>query len=148
MLTHYRVLLHQGGITFGNSVIGFAIGALFGLALAVVMSLSKAVQHTLSPCMIASQMVPIIGLAPIVYGIVHDASVSRVLISAYVTFPCYDPYAERAQKRSRKSARAHEVVWCVCLDDLLQIEADSCPAWTVLRSENFRSTGHYGCDCC
>jgi NitT/TauT family transport system permease protein len=86
MLTHYRVLLHQGGITFGNSVIGFAIGALFGLALAVVMSLSKAVQHTLSPYMIASQMVPIIGLAPIVYGIVHDASVSRILISAYVTF--------------------------------------------------------------
>ena len=30
MLTHYRILLHQGGITFGNSVIGFAIGALFG----------------------------------------------------------------------------------------------------------------------
>lgn len=86
MLTHYRTLLQQGGITFGNSIMGFAIGALFGLVLAVVMSLSKAVQHTLSPYMISSQMIPIIGLAPIVYGIVHDASVSRILMSAYVTF--------------------------------------------------------------
>ncbi|SDN01530.1 ABC transporter [Paenibacillus sp. yr247] len=41
--------------------------------------LSKSVEHTLTPCMVASQMVPIIGLAPILYGILHDPSLSRIV---------------------------------------------------------------------
>lgn len=83
---HFRPLLEQGAITFGNSITGFVIGSAVGCALAVVMSLSRTVEHTLSPYMVASQMVPIIGLAPIVYGIVHDAALSRVLMAGYVTF--------------------------------------------------------------
>ncbi|MGO4107863.1 ABC transporter permease [Paenibacillus sp. YAF4_2] len=86
MLDHWSTLAEQGSITFGNSIVGFLIGAAVGIILAIVMSLSRAVELTLSPYMIASQMVPIIGLAPILYGIIHDPSLSRVLMAGYVTF--------------------------------------------------------------
>ncbi|MDU2240057.1 MAG: ABC transporter permease subunit, partial [Paenibacillus sp.] len=38
------------------------------------------------PYAVASQMIPILGLAPIIYGIVRDEQVSRILISGYITF--------------------------------------------------------------
>ncbi|MUT64410.1 ABC transporter permease subunit [Paenibacillus sp. NEAU-GSW1] len=85
-VNHLPTLTEQGAVTFGNSITGFAIGSAVGYLLAIVMSLSRTVEHTLSPYMIASQMVPIIGLAPIIYGIIHDPALSRVLMSGYVTF--------------------------------------------------------------
>ncbi|MBD0380254.1 ABC transporter permease [Paenibacillus sedimenti] len=86
MQENLPVLIKQGITTFGNSMTGFLIGSAFGFLLAVVMSLSKTVEQTLSPYMVASQMVPIIGLAPIIYGILHDPGVSRIVMSGYVTF--------------------------------------------------------------
>ncbi|GLX65768.1 ABC transporter permease [Paenibacillus glycanilyticus] len=86
LANHWSTLAKQGIITFGNSITGFLIGAAVGVALAIAMSLSRAVELTLSPYMIASQMVPIIGLAPILYGIIHDPAMSRVLMAGYVTF--------------------------------------------------------------
>lgn len=86
MVQHFPTLVEQGGASFGNAMLGFGLGALFGLALAMLMSVSVAIERTLSPYAISSQMVPIIGLAPIVYGIVHDAAASRVIMAAYVTF--------------------------------------------------------------
>lgn len=86
MMDHWPTLAEQSAITFGNSIIGFLIGMAVGVALAIAMSLSRAVEQTLSPYMIASQMVPIIGLAPILYGIIHDPAMSRVLMAGYVTF--------------------------------------------------------------
>lgn len=83
---HLPTLAQQGAITFGNSITGFLIGSTVGFLLAILMSLSRTIENTLSPYMIASQMVPIIGLAPILYGILHDPALSRVLMSGYVTF--------------------------------------------------------------
>jgi NitT/TauT family transport system permease protein len=86
MFVHFSTLVQQGGTTFGNALTGFLIGTFFGLTLAILMSISKTLEHTISPYAIASQMVPIIGLAPIIYGIVHDAALSRIIMAAYVTF--------------------------------------------------------------
>ncbi|WP_336784722.1 ABC transporter permease [Paenibacillus sp. MMO-177] len=86
LIKHWSTLAEQGAITFGNSILGFLIGTGVGAALAIIMSLSRAIELTLSPYMIASQMVPIIGLAPILYGIIHDPAMSRVLMAGYVTF--------------------------------------------------------------
>lgn len=86
MIGHFPTLLKQGTVTFGNSITGFVIGSAVGFLLAIFMSLSRTAENTLSPYMVASQMIPIIGLAPIIYGIIHDAALSRVLMAGYVTF--------------------------------------------------------------
>lgn len=79
-------LLKEGGATFGNAGAGFLIGAAAGALLAVLMSLSKTVEQLAFPYAVASQMIPILGLAPIIYGIVRDEQASRIIISGYITF--------------------------------------------------------------
>lgn len=79
-------LIQEGWITFKSAALGFFIGALTGIVLAVLMSISKWVERLAFPYAIASQMVPILGLAPIVYGIVRDQEVARMIIAGYITF--------------------------------------------------------------
>lgn len=79
-------LFREGGATFGNAGAGFLIGALAGVVLAVLMSLSRTIEQLAFPYAVASQMIPILGLAPIIYGIVRDEQVSRIIISGYITF--------------------------------------------------------------
>ncbi|MNB65822.1 putative aliphatic sulfonates transport permease protein SsuC [compost metagenome] len=79
-------LLKEGAATFGNAAIGFLLGAAAGVLLAVLMSVSKTIEQLTFPYAVASQMIPILGLAPIIYGIVRDEQVSRIIISGYITF--------------------------------------------------------------
>ncbi|WP_223067558.1 ABC transporter permease [Paenibacillus caui] len=79
-------LLKEGGVTFSNAAIGFLLGGFTGALLAILMSLSKWLEQLAFPYAVASQMIPILGLAPIIYGIVRDEQISRILISGYITF--------------------------------------------------------------
>ena len=79
-------LVKEGGATFSSAGIGFLLGAAAGVVLAVLMSISKIIEKLTFPYAIASQMIPILGLAPIIYGIVRDDQISRILISGYITF--------------------------------------------------------------
>jgi NitT/TauT family transport system permease protein len=75
-----------GLITLRSSVTGFIVGGLIGFGLALLMVQSRPIERSLLPYAIASQMVPVIALGPIVYSIFKDENVARVLIAAYVTF--------------------------------------------------------------
>ncbi|MDF2922399.1 MAG: transporter permease [Paenibacillaceae bacterium] len=79
-------LLKEGGVTFANAGLGFLLGGATGALLAVLMSVSKRMEQLTFPYAVASQMIPILGLAPILYGIVRDEQVARVLIAGYITF--------------------------------------------------------------
>ncbi|MCI3922252.1 ABC transporter permease subunit [Paenibacillus sp. TRM 82003] len=84
--TYGATLLKEGGVTLANAGVGFALGAASGAALAIWMSASKRIEALTFPYAVASQMVPILGIAPIVYGIVRDESTARILIAGYITF--------------------------------------------------------------
>ena len=75
-----------GLITLRSAVIGFVVGGLIGFGIALLMAQSRAVERSLLPYAIVSQMVPVIALGPIVYSIFKDENVARILIAAYVTF--------------------------------------------------------------
>jgi NitT/TauT family transport system permease protein len=79
-------LLDSGMVTLSKSFTGFAYGALIGFALAVLMSWSDAMEKIAFPYLILSQMIPILGLAPIIYNIVRNGDASRIIIAAYITF--------------------------------------------------------------
>ncbi|MDR3255450.1 MAG: ABC transporter permease subunit [Synergistaceae bacterium] len=79
-------LLRQAAITLSRAAFGFLFGATFGITLALFMSMSGLLERMLLPYLLASQMIPILGLAPIVFSLVKDIDVSRVVISAYITF--------------------------------------------------------------
>ena len=85
-MKNWKTLLEAGAVTFSRAAIGFALGASVGILLAVIMSLSKTMERIAFPYLIVSQMIPVLGLAPIIFNIVRDMNVSRIVIAAYITF--------------------------------------------------------------
>lgn len=79
-------LFRQAGITMSYAASGFAIGASVGIILALIMSLSGLCEKMILPYLLVSQMIPILGLAPIIFGLFKSIAVSRVIIAAYITF--------------------------------------------------------------
>jgi NitT/TauT family transport system permease protein len=79
-------LAEASGMTLSKAAIGFAIGAAVGYVLAVVMSVSRATERIAYPYLIMSQMIPVLGLAPIIFNLVRNMDASRIVIAAYITF--------------------------------------------------------------
>ncbi|RXZ79730.1 ABC transporter permease [Paenibacillaceae bacterium] len=79
-------ILSESAATLANSGTGFLLGTITGILLAITMSLSFWAERVAFPYVILSQMIPVLGLAPIIYGIVHDDNWSRIIIAGYITF--------------------------------------------------------------
>ena len=75
-----------GLVTLGNAFVGFVIGAVLGYFLALIMSAAPWVERSFYFYIIGSQMVPVIALAPILYGIIHDETILKITVAAYLTF--------------------------------------------------------------
>jgi len=89
------VVLEGAWFSFRLALVGFAIGAAFGLLLAVLMARFKFVERGLLPYLIISQTVPLIALAPLVAtwgGKVHVGGLewprwmSVAVIGAFLAF--------------------------------------------------------------
>jgi NitT/TauT family transport system permease protein len=72
--------------TGSRAVIGFVAGSIVGVLLGVLMIQSKWIESAIVPYVLASQMIPLIALVPILRAILRDADVVRLYICAYVTF--------------------------------------------------------------
>lgn len=83
---HFTELMSAAGLTFSRAVLGFALGAAIGIALAIIMSLSKIAEKIALPYLIISQMIPVLGLAPIIFTLARNMNTSRIIIAAYITF--------------------------------------------------------------
>ena len=80
------VLIDAAIFTGRNALVGFAMGGVFGLLLAVLFVHSRLLERALVPYVIASQTVPIIALAPMLVLWVGTGWTSVALVSAYLTF--------------------------------------------------------------
>jgi NitT/TauT family transport system permease protein len=72
--------------TGSRAVLGFAAGLVIALMFGIVMIQSRWVEAALVPYILASQMIPLVALVPIVRAIVRDPDVVRLYITAYVSF--------------------------------------------------------------
>ena len=84
--TALQIVLSNAGITLIRAGIGFVIGAIIGFILALLMNMFGAVEKTLFPYLMIIQMIPILGMAPIVLAITKDIDKSRIVIAAILTF--------------------------------------------------------------
>ncbi len=84
--TATEMVLENAGATLSRAGIGFMVGAILGFLLALVMNISKIVDKIATPYLMLIQMIPILGLAPIVNAITGDISQSRIVIAAILTF--------------------------------------------------------------
>lgn len=84
--TALQIVLTSAGATLTRAGIGFAIGMAAGFLLALLMNISKMVEKIAFPYLMIIQMIPILGLAPVVLAITKDIGVSRIMIAAILTF--------------------------------------------------------------
>ncbi|OJF75799.1 MAG: ABC transporter permease [Treponema sp. CETP13] len=73
-------------VTLIRSAQGFAIGADIGFLLALLMSLSTGIKKIAFPYLMLIQMIPILGMAPILLSFTGDIDQSRIIIAAILTF--------------------------------------------------------------
>ena len=88
--TSARSLVYHAWVTVASTLLGFAIGTVVGILLAVLMVHGRALQKSLLPWIIASQTIPILAIAPIVIVVLGSVGlkglVPKALISAYLCF--------------------------------------------------------------
>lgn len=72
--------------TGSRAALGFAAGLVLGLVLGVVMIQSRWLEAAIVPYVLASQMIPLVALVPIVRAVLRDADLVRLYITAYVSF--------------------------------------------------------------
>lgn len=84
--TALEIVLSNAGITLLRAGIGFLIGIAIGFLLALFMNLFQVVEKTVFPYLMIIQMIPILGMAPIVLAITKDINKSRIVIAAILTF--------------------------------------------------------------
>ena len=85
-----RSLVYHALVTLSATMLGFVIGALFGIALALMIVHSRVLERSLLPWIICSQMVPVLALAPIFIVVLGALGLHGLLpksiISAYLCF--------------------------------------------------------------
>ncbi len=85
-----RSLVYHSAVTLSATLLGFVLGALLGIGLALMIVHSRVLEKSLLPWIICSQMVPILALAPIFIVVLGAVGLHGLLpksiISAYLCF--------------------------------------------------------------
>ncbi len=88
--TSPRSLLFHGWVTLSATLLGFLIGTVLGIGLAVLIVHSRAMDLSLMPWIIASQTIPILAIAPMIIVVLNAVGISgllpKALISTYLSF--------------------------------------------------------------
>ncbi|MCK0167456.1 ABC transporter permease subunit [Jannaschia sp. S6380] len=89
-ITSKRSLVFHAGITLGPTLLGFVIGSLAGIALAVGIVHSRVMDLSVMPWAIASQTIPILAIAPMIIVVLNSVGIQgllpKAIISAYLSF--------------------------------------------------------------
>ncbi|WP_380053074.1 ABC transporter permease [Falsihalocynthiibacter sp. SS001] len=85
-----RSLIYHGWITLSSTLVGFALGTIAGILLAVGIVHNKAMDMSVMPWAIASQTIPILAIAPMIVVVMNSIGVQGLLpkavIAAYLSF--------------------------------------------------------------
>lgn len=89
-ITSKRSLIFHGWITLSSTLLGFGLGTVFGILLAVGIVHNKAMNLSVMPWVIASQTIPILAIAPMIIVVLNAVGISGLLpkavISMYLSF--------------------------------------------------------------
>ncbi len=89
-ITSKRSLVYHAWITLSATLLGFALGTVLGIALAVGIVHNRAMDKSMMPWVIASQTIPIMAIAPMLIVVLNAIGISgllpKALISTYLSF--------------------------------------------------------------
>lgn len=89
-ITSKRSLIYHSWITLSSTLLGFAMGTVLGVALAVGIVHFQTLDRSLMPWIITSQTIPILAIAPMIIVVLNAVGISGLLpkatISMYLSF--------------------------------------------------------------
>jgi NitT/TauT family transport system permease protein len=90
-VTSKRSLVYHGFVTFKGTMMGFALGIILGVALAMSIVRFRVMDMSVMPWAIISQTVPIVALAPMILVVSNQLGISnrdvpKAIIAAYLSF--------------------------------------------------------------
>ncbi len=89
-ITSKRSLIYHSWITLSATLLGFALGTVLGVTLAVAIVHNRAMDKSVMPWVIASQTIPILAIAPMIIVVLNAVGLSgllpKALISTYLSF--------------------------------------------------------------
>jgi NitT/TauT family transport system permease protein len=107
-ITSKRSLIYHGWITLSSSLVGFAMGTLLGILLAVGIVHSKVLDKSLLPWIIASQTIPILAIAPMIIIVFSTLGVQGLIPKAFIsTYLAFFPVAIGMVKGLRSPEAMH-----------------------------------------
>jgi NitT/TauT family transport system permease protein len=85
-----RSLVYHGWITLSSTLVGFVIGTLLGIGLAILIVHVPSLDRSLMPWVVSSQTIPILAIAPMVIVVLAAVGVvgllPKAIISMYLSF--------------------------------------------------------------
>lgn len=84
-ITSKRSLIYHAQITLSSSMLGFFMGTVLGIVLAVAIVYNDALNKSLMPWIIASQTIPILAIAPMIIVVLNAIGVQGLLPKAFIS---------------------------------------------------------------
>lgn len=84
-VTSKRSLIYHSWITFSSTMLGFVLGTVLGIALAVGIVYNRTMDMSVMPWVIASQTIPIIAIAPMIIVVLNAVGISGLLPKAFIS---------------------------------------------------------------
>lgn len=89
-ITSKRSLVYHAGVTLSSAMLGFVLGALLGILIAIGIVHIATLDKCLMPWIIASQTIPILAIAPMIIVVLGAMGITglfpKATISAYLCF--------------------------------------------------------------
>jgi NitT/TauT family transport system permease protein len=123
-VTSKRSLVYHASVTASSTLVGFALGSLLGVLLAVGIVHIRTLDRSLMPWIIASQTIPILAIAPMIIVVLGNFGFTGLLPKSIISmYLCFFPIAIGMVKGLRSpdplqldlmrsySAVRHQVFW-------------------------------------
>lgn len=107
-VTSKRSLVYHGWITLSSTLVGFGIGTLLGIVLAILIIHSKTLDKSLMPWIVSSQTIPILAIAPMIIVVANAVGVTGLLPKAFIsTYLSFFPVTVGMVKGLRSPEKLH-----------------------------------------
>lgn len=105
-ITNVRNLLFHTGVTSASTLVGFGMGAVLGILLAVGIVSVRTLDRSLLPWVIASQTIPILAIAPMIVVVLGNIGFTGLLPKAVISmYLCFFPVTIGMVKGLRSADR-------------------------------------------
>jgi NitT/TauT family transport system permease protein len=83
--TSKRSLVYHGWVTLSSTLVGFAIGTVLGIVLAVGIVHNRTLEKSLMPWIVSSQTIPILAIAPMIIVVANAIGITGLLPKAFIS---------------------------------------------------------------